>query len=268
MRQVSVPRCVRNERARGRAARVRRFQSVQHQIAGHADDRRLRRRAVRHVADRHVRDRRDAGVHRRRSTPIPDVALVLHVGDIHSGKQYCTEAYDRQISDLWTAFQDPLVYTPGDNEWTDCHKAARAAAPTTRRRSQIDYVLDADGNPVDYANGDPVANLDLVRSIFFANPGARSASRKRRCSRRPRRSTRAHPTDGVRRERDVGAVASVLFVTINLPGGSNNDDDVWYGAPTDDAAQTQESRRAHRRRPALARRRVRARARPTARARS
>src|SRR5262245_2066712 len=25
----------------------------------------------------------------------PHVRLVVHVGDIHSGKQYCTEAYDR-----------------------------------------------------------------------------------------------------------------------------------------------------------------------------
>ena len=32
----------------------------------------------------------------------------------------------------------------------------------------------------------------------------------------------------------------VVFVTINLPGGSNNDNDVWYGAPTQSAAQVQE----------------------------
>jgi hypothetical protein len=31
----------------------------------------------------------------------PKVDLVLHVGDIHSGKQYCTEAYDRTVFDLW-----------------------------------------------------------------------------------------------------------------------------------------------------------------------
>jgi len=29
-------------------------------------------------------------------------------------------------------------------------------------------------------------------------------------------------------------------VTINLPGGSNNDNDVWYGAPAKSAAQTHE----------------------------
>src|SRR5439155_24199725 len=51
-----------------------------------------------------------------------DVALVLHVGDIHSGKQFCTQAYDQLIYNLWLSFVGPLVYTPGDNEWTDCHK--------------------------------------------------------------------------------------------------------------------------------------------------
>ena len=55
----------------------------------------------------------------------PDVSTVVHLGDIHSGKQWCTRPYDQSIYDLWTRFTDPLVYTPGDNEWTDCHKAAR-----------------------------------------------------------------------------------------------------------------------------------------------
>src|SRR5207248_1005895 len=53
-----------------------------------------------------------------------DVDLVMHVGDIHSGKQYCTAEYDLAIFNLWTAFHSPLVYTPGDNEWSDCHKKA------------------------------------------------------------------------------------------------------------------------------------------------
>jgi hypothetical protein len=32
----------------------------------------------------------------------------------------------------------------------------------------------------------------------------------------------------------------VLFATVNVPGGSNNDQDVWYGAPTESAPQTLE----------------------------
>ena len=70
----------------------------------------------------------------------PQVDLVLHVGDIHSGKQFCTEAYDQQIFDFWTTFKNPVIYTPGDNEWSDCHKSAEGghvhestATPLTTR---------------------------------------------------------------------------------------------------------------------------------------
>ena len=63
---------------------------------------------------------------------------MLHVGDIHSGSQFCTESYDRTIADLWLGFKNPVVYTPGDNEWTDCHK-----------KKQGGHL------GVDYADGDP-----------------------------------------------------------------------------------------------------------------
>jgi hypothetical protein len=44
----------------------------------------------------------------------------------------------------------------------------------------------------------------------------------------------------VRRERDLEQ-SDTLFVTINLPGGSNNDADVWYGAPAATTAQLDEA---------------------------
>ena len=53
----------------------------------------------------------------------PKVELVLFAGDIHSGSGYCTQAYNQRILDLWSELRDPLVYTPGDNEWTDCQKS-------------------------------------------------------------------------------------------------------------------------------------------------
>ncbi len=72
----------------------------------------------------------------------PKVDLVIHVGDIHSGKQYCTESYDRSIFDLRRRFKDPVVYTPGDNEWTDCHKAAEGGGTYNTTTGAIDPVLD------------------------------------------------------------------------------------------------------------------------------
>jgi len=152
----------------------------------------------------------------------PQVDLVLHVGDIHSGSQYCTEAYDRLIYSLWTAFKNPLIYTPGDNEWTDCHK--------TKEGGHLG---------VDYADGDPIANLALVRSIFFSNPGYALGGRHKRVLTQAENFDPAHPSDANYVENVMWEQSQVLFVTLNLPGGSNNDDDNWFGQPRTQA-QTDE----------------------------
>jgi hypothetical protein len=158
----------------------------------------------------------------------PNVSLVMHVGDIHSGKQFCTQPYDQSIFDRWTQFQDPLVYTPGDNEWTDCHKAGEGGN------------VFVGGNPVDYANGDPVANLALIRSMFFARPGLTLGNNKKLVLSQGFAYDRRYRSDSQYVENVMWLQSGVLFVTINLPGGSNNGQDVWYGAATETAAQTQE----------------------------
>src|SRR5262245_13668528 len=43
----------------------------------------------------------------------PSIQAVVHVGDIHSGSEACTVAYDQAIFQFWTAFQKPVIYTPG-----------------------------------------------------------------------------------------------------------------------------------------------------------
>jgi Calcineurin-like phosphoesterase len=164
----------------------------------------------------------------------PDVSLVMHVGDIHSGSQYCTEAYDRSIFDLWKSFSDPMVYTPGDNEWTDCHKVKEGGGAYNPSTGQIDYVVDANGNKVDYAGGDPLANLALVRRIFFPHPGVTLGVHRR-----------AVLSQGVLEhdrfvENVIWTQGGFVFVTVNLPGGSNNDTAPWYGAPAESPAQQEE----------------------------
>jgi len=171
----------------------------------------------------------------------PLVSLVLHVGDIHSGKQFCTQAYDQTIFDLWKSYQDPVVYTPGDNEWADCHKIGEGGGAYNATTGQIDYAKDAMGNPVDYASGDPVANLALIRSIFFPTPGMSLGINKMPVLSQAKSFDPAHPTDANYVENVMFEQSQVLFVAINLPGGSNNDDDAWYGAPTKSASQIQES---------------------------
>lgn len=169
----------------------------------------------------------------------PDVSLVLHVGDIHSGKQYCTEDYDRTILNLWSTFTAPLVYTPGDNEWADCHKKGEGGGAYNATTGNIDYVLDANGNPVGYAGGNPVSNLDLLRTFFFPQPGRTLGGRKLVRS-QARDFDPAHPTDARYVENVMWQQARTQFVTLNIPGGSNNDTDPWYGTPTASPQQNQE----------------------------
>ncbi len=48
--------------------------------------------------------------------------LALHLGDIKSGSTTCTDARFAAALATFESFKDPVVYTPGDNEWTDCHR--------------------------------------------------------------------------------------------------------------------------------------------------
>jgi hypothetical protein len=169
----------------------------------------------------------------------PDVSLVLHAGDIHSGKEWCTVAYDTAVRGLWDAFQDPLVYTPGDNEWADCHKVKQGGGSYDAATGLIKFVKNGTEN-ASYEGGNPVANLDLVRSLFFNTPGRSLGQTPIKVTSQATKFSRKHPADSkyvenVRFERD-----DVVFITVNIPGGSNNDNDIWYGTPTMSDAQRTE----------------------------
>lgn len=168
-----------------------------------------------------------------------DVSMVMHLGDTHSGKSYCTQEYNQTIFNQWKLFKTPLVYSLGDNEWADCHKKAQGGGVYNATTKVIDYVLDAAGKSVDYAFGDPLANLELVRSIFFPTPGTTLGAAMTVHSQANEYDT-AYPTDRNYVENVWWEKSNVLFVTLNIPGGSNNDSDIWYGAPTMSPAQAQE----------------------------
>lgn len=73
-------------------------------------------------------------------------AFTLHVGDIKSGSSPCTDEVFKRAFDQIQTIESPVVYTIGDNEWTDCHRK-------------------------DAGSFDPRERLLKVREIFFANPG-------------------------------------------------------------------------------------------------
>jgi hypothetical protein len=129
----------------------------------------------------------------------PDVRMVMHAGDIKSGSSVCSDTYFSLIRTDFDLFADPLVYTPGDNEWTDCHRANNGSY-------------------------DPLERLEAVRTLFFPNPGRTLGQRTM--------SVKAQTTLGfpenVRFDR-----SDVTFAALHVVG-SNNGLVNWTGqtAPT------------------------------------
>ena len=157
----------------------------------------------------------------------PDVSLVIHVGDIHSGSQPCTSAgilppilaskpgWNEGIYFQFQQFRFPFVYTPGDNEWTDCQKSK------------------------EFQSGDPLKELAAVRNLFFARPGKTLGLEERDVSSQAKHFDPAFPAHAKFVENVMWEDGKVVFVTLNLPG-SNNDTLPWASPFANPAAQAQE----------------------------
>ena len=158
-----------------------------------------------------------------------NVSLVMHVGDIHSGHMPCTSAgilppiassnpgWNQAVFHEFQQFQAPMVYIPGDNEWTDCHKSKEGSS------------------------GAPLKELASVRSLFFAKPGYTLGVHERRVWSQAQHFDPAYPTDAQFVENLMWEQSKVVFATFNMPGGSNNDTTPWTGDFADPAAQAQEA---------------------------
>jgi glycerophosphoryl diester phosphodiesterase len=67
----------------------------------------------------------------------PDVSAVVHLGDIKNGSSTCDDDRLERLRNLFGTFDDPFLYTPGDNEWTDCHRPAAGGYVPTERLARI-----------------------------------------------------------------------------------------------------------------------------------
>lgn len=132
----------------------------------------------------------------------PKVRAVLHVGDIKNGSTRCDDAYFDRIAGDFATFKDPLVYTPGDNEWTDCHRANNGG-----------YV--------------PTERLAALRDVFFGEPGTTLGGRNMRVA----------AQDGFP-ENALWSRSQVVFATVHAVG-SNNGLAPWFGG-AETEAQRQE----------------------------
>ncbi|TMR96165.1 metallophosphoesterase [Nonomuraea basaltis] len=70
-----------------------------------------------------------------------DVRFVLHAGDVKNGSSTCDDARFETLAGLFGTFDDPFVLTPGDNEWTDCHRTAAGGYLPTERLEAVRRVF-------------------------------------------------------------------------------------------------------------------------------
>jgi hypothetical protein len=70
-------------------------------------------------------------------------AFTIHVGDT-KGAGPCDDDFQNRILAGFARFDAPLMYTPGDNEWTDCHKPVNGGANPLERLAAIRRIFFAD----------------------------------------------------------------------------------------------------------------------------
>lgn len=133
-----------------------------------------------------------------------DVTRVVHVGDIKNGSTRCDQSYFEVIAGYFDTFEDSLVYTPGDNEWTDCHRSTNGKY-------------------------NPLERLSALRALFFAEPEVTLGGQAE-----PLLSQASTPGYEAQPENQAWVQARTVFSTLHVVG-SRNGLAPWFG---DDANDT------------------------------
>jgi hypothetical protein len=129
------------------------------------------------------------------------VLFTVHVGDTKAGDTWCAggaskdpataaNIYTTNLT-LFNTFRSAVVYAPGDNEWTDCHRTNNGAY-------------------------NPQERLSYLRSIFFTSNLS--------LGQRPITLTRQSSDTGYElyKENVLWRTGNIIFVAINQPGSNNN----------------------------------------------
>lgn len=115
------------------------------------------------------------------------LSFVIHDGDFKGGSVLCDDAIYRERLQSFNSSEHPLIYVFGDNEWTDCHRAAAGGF-------------------------DPFDRLELLRSLFANYHEPYSLGHKKLGL---QRQSEQFP-ENVRWTYD-----DVIFVGLHIPGSNN-----------------------------------------------
>jgi hypothetical protein len=119
-----------------------------------------------------------------------DLAFSVFDGDTKDGSSLCTDAnIGSEPARLFGMFEAPVIYVPGDNEWTDCHR-------------------------VNNGGYNPLERLDYIRKNLQNSPFSFGM--------RPMRLDRQGPAGQAQSENTRWSRENVYFVGLNVPGSNNN----------------------------------------------
>ena len=116
----------------------------------------------------------------------------IHVGDFKSGSTLCSDEESSNQIAHFQSFQAALIYTPGDNEWTDCHRGNNGAF-------------------------DPLERLDTLRKDFFRNEKTFGQKPISVVSQSQRMPAFSRYVENLRWQHQ-----STLFTTLDIVGSNNN----------------------------------------------
>lgn len=114
----------------------------------------------------------------------------VFVGDIKSSEMPCSNNYYYTIRDYFGHFDQPLIYTPGDNEWTDCNNDSNHYIPDER--------------------------LSYLRQVFF-NRDSSFGQHKMAL-----KSMAEEARYSIYRENSYWMKSDILFMTLHVVGSNNN----------------------------------------------
>lgn len=118
-----------------------------------------------------------------------DVAFSIFDGDFKDGSSPCHDALYTQTLHVFNRMRQPLVYVPGDNEWTDCHRKNNGGF-------------------------DALERLTLIRRTFFAKAESLGQTKIPLLQQGKSGDKFSENTRFVHQ--------GVVFVGLNVPGSNNN----------------------------------------------
>ncbi|TDM06240.1 MAG: hypothetical protein C4K60_16670 [Ideonella sp. MAG2] len=149
-------------------------------------------------------------------------AFTIHVGDVWGGEA-CLEPDHQRILDAFARYEHPVIYTPGDNEWTDCLDPALIAAwerieagkAQAGDQQMLDKFQSLQGR-LTHPGRWALESLSRIRRMAFATPQSLGQNRLALERQSEVSAKFGEMVENARWRRD-----GVLFATVHVVGSMN-----------------------------------------------